>query len=108
MIYKLYRKANDEDAGQVLAIVAQTEARVNIDDIELYVFKNGNPVEFEFYSGDRMKMAGEGRPLWSVITWPLNHKWEELAEIDDIMAWSKEFNAGKDSTAGNLQKFFNS
>jgi hypothetical protein len=106
MIYKLYRKATDDDAGQVLAIVAQEKEIVDIDDIEVFLFKNGTPVEIEIYTGDSMKLNGEGRPLWSVVTWPFNHKWKEITAADDLLEWSKEFKAGDDSTVGNLEKYF--
>lgn len=106
MIHKLYRKAKDEDTGQILAVVAQEQEIIDIDDIELYVFKNGKPVESDIYVGSSMQMNGEGRPLWSVVTWPFNHKWEEISAADDLTEWAKNHKEGNDSTIGNLQKYY--
>lgn len=82
MIYKLYRKATGEDAGQVLAIISEDESKI-IDDFEVYLITNSSPVELKAYKGNDIKVYGEGRPLWSEITWTKNGKWQALdTDID--------------------------
>jgi|EndMetStandDraft_4_1072995.scaffolds.fasta_scaffold323370_2 hypothetical protein len=106
MIYTIYRKAKEEDAGQIIAIVAQKEKSAIIDEIELYIFKNGEPIELYYYAGDGMKIPGEGRPIWAEVTWPPSKKWEEVAATDELSIWAKEFKSGEASTVGNLKKYF--
>ncbi|MFF5383728.1 hypothetical protein [Pedobacter suwonensis] len=84
MEYKLYRKATGEDAGQVLAIVGEDESKV-IDKFEVYTIANTSPVEMKSYKGEDLRMYGEGRPLWSEITWR-DYKWEPIDAENDLNA----------------------
>lgn len=90
MIYNLYRKANGDDAGQVLGIVGHDESDV-IDAFEVYRITNIDPISVEVFKGKDIKVYGAGRPLWSEITWTPNEKWEvlntemDLAKIADAL-----------------------
>jgi hypothetical protein len=107
MIYKLYRKAKDEHSGQILAVIAQKVESAVINEIALYIFKNGVPVELYHYAGDEMKIPGEGRPIWAEVTWPPSGKWEELNEPVELTTWAKNHILnGDNAVIGNLSKFF--
>ena len=81
MKYTLYRKATGDDAGQVLAIISEHKSKV-IDEFEVYTITNGSPIEVKAYKDNDIKVYGDGRPLWSEITWK-NNKWETLeTEVD--------------------------
>jgi hypothetical protein len=81
MIYTLYRKNTGEDAGQVLAIVSEHKSKV-IDKFQVVTITNGSPIEIKIYKDNDIKVYGDGRPLWSEITWE-NNKWEIVqTEVD--------------------------
>lgn len=99
MIYKLYIKADGEDAGQVLAIIGHHESNV-IDQFEVYRITNGVPAQVEVFMDKDIKMHGEGRPLWSEVTWEKNGKWTLLETTIDLDVLTTEIKA--DPSAANV------
>ncbi|SEN08714.1 hypothetical protein SAMN05192574_102413 [Mucilaginibacter gossypiicola] len=82
MIYNLYKKANGEDAGQVLAVIGHHDTNV-IDAFEVYRITNFDPILVEGFKGNDIKVYGAGRPIWSEITWTPNEKWDLIdTELD--------------------------
>lgn len=83
MIYNLYKKADGDDAGQVLPIIGHHDNN-EIDAFEVYRVSNGTPVQVEVFKDKDIKVYGAGRPLWSEITWTLNEKWNLLETKLDL------------------------
>jgi hypothetical protein len=92
MKYQLYKKADNEDAGEALALIGHHESNV-IDEFEVYLITNGDPVKVNVFKDKGIKIYGEGRPLWSEVTWEKNGKWKVLQTTVNLDELATKINA---------------